>query len=781
MREPLGKQSLSAFQAPDCASGELQVAKPPVPCRPYRPGRPSKELANHGKRNSDRSPMLTTPSDTETQTAAAVSPAVAALARLAIDDGHWKEGADELRSRLFDALEEQAQVPMDELDRLALASTAVGLRARVVEADLRLALDRVERGESLLADLSEQDGGSGEPHWLALHSRIEDRVHRLRFQGSSEVEGEISLAELSQEISGHAHRTRPWLALEPVPVEPATSASSVPAAPLPPLRRLMRLFRPDRSDLIAVVLFAVTTGTLLLATPIAVQALVNFVALGGALPPLIVVAVLLFLVLGVAGIFSAFQTWIVEILQRRLFVRMVADLGARLPRVEFSTYDRRFGPELVNRFFDIVTIQKTGASLLLDGLTIFLGVTVGLVVLAFYHPLLLAFDILLLGAIALIVLGPVRRGVRTAVAESKAKYAVAAWFDEIVRQPLLFRTAGVEPWVFRETDRVARDYIEKRSAHFRVLFGQIIGAVALHAIASTVLLGIGGLLVIRGSLTLGQLVAAELIVTLIVSSVAKMGKHIESFYDLMAATDKVGQLLDLPVEASDKRSLPSGPRDVGAELELWDVTRARPGARPLFEGLSATVHAGTALGVSGVSGTGKSALLEMLWGLRQPDRGTILLDGHSVGEMAARDLRRTTSLVADVEVLVGTVRDNVRLGRSGVTEEVIRDVLNRVDLLSTIERLPDGLDTQLSPRGWPLSAGEVRCLQVARVLADPPRLLLLSETFQHVSGERRERLKDVVFDSEAPWTVVVVSNAPDVLARCDQTLELPSGQLKATA
>jgi len=712
--------------------------------------------------------MTTSSSDFDARDASAIS----ALTRLAISDGHWTENEDELRSDLEAALRDQGDVPLPELDRLALAASTVGLRASIVEADLRTALDFVERGASLLGDV---ETGEGADVWIALYERSATGVKRLRFEGGEVSEGEIPVETLANELGRITSASMRWLVLQPIPVEEASTASAPPQAPLPPLRRLMRLFRPDRGDLIAVVLFAMTTGTLLLATPIAVQALVNFVALGGALPPLIVVAVLLFLVLAIAGILSAIQAWIVEVLQRRLFVRMVADLGSRLPRVAYDVYDNRFGPELVNRFFDIVTIQKTGAGLLLDGLGILLSVTVGLVVLAFYHPLLLAFDILLLGAIALIVLGPVRRGVRTAIDESKAKYAVAAWLDEIVRQPLLFRSGGMEPWVFSETDRVAKAYIEKRTLHFRVLFGQIIGAVALHTVASTVLLGIGGLLVIQGSLTLGQLVAAELIVTMIVGSVAKMGKHIESYYDLMAATDKVGQLLDLPVEAEEDDPPLTGKQDLGAELELFDLTRMRPGAKPLFQGVSATVPSGGSLGVTGPSGAGKTALLELLWGLRQPDRGTILLDGRSVRDLTPRELRRTTTLVSEVEILAGSIRENVRLGRPGVSEEAVRDALRRVGLLFDVERLPDGLDTKLNTRGWPLSAGEVRCLQVARVLAKPPRVLLLSEVFQQLSGARRQSLLDVVFDPEAAWTLVVASNAPDVLARCDRVLELPSG------
>jgi len=299
-----------------------------------------------------------------------------------------------------------------------------------------------------------------------------------------------------------------------------------------------------------------------------------FVALGGAIPPLIVVALLLFAGLGFAGVLTGLQTWTVEMLQRRLFVRQVADLAARLPRVRHATFDDRYGPDVVNRFFDIMTMQKVGSLLLLDGLAILLSVLVGLAILAFYHPVLLAFDVILLAVIGLVVLAPMRRGTRTAVQESKSKYAVVAWFEEVARNPSLFKSGGADRWVHAQADDLARAYLDKRAAHYRVVFGQVVGALALQVLASAALLGIGGFLVIDGALTLGQLVAAELIVTMVVSSVAKMGKHLESYYDLLAAADKVGELLDLPVEEDGGERPPR--RSGGASLELrrlaWDLS-----------------------------------------------------------------------------------------------------------------------------------------------------------------------------------------------------------------
>ncbi len=567
-----------------------------------------------------------------------------------------------------------------------------------------------------------------------------------------------------------------WMAADPaVPCELASSPPSSPIGKLGPLRRLARLLRPDRGDLWAILIFAVATGVLLLAIPIAVQAMVNFVAFGSAIPSLVVVAALLFVGLAFAAALTITQTWIVEILQRRIFVRMVADLAARLPRVTLAGRGHGYGPELVNRFFDVVTIQKVGSALLLDGLSMLLSVLVGLVILAFYHPILLAFDVLLLVIIAVLVLGPARRGIASAIKESKSKYAVAAWLEEITRNPLVFKTAGAQRWVNLKSDRLTRDYVNRRREHYRIVFGQVVGALSLQALASTALLAIGGFLVIQGSLTLGQLVAAELIVTMVVSSVAKMGKHVEGFYDLMAAVDKVGQLLDLPTESMEGEHPPA--ETGAASLELDGVSWGPSGRRSLIHQLTVSVPAGGSLGITGDSGSGKSKLMELLWGLRDPDHGIIRLDGRDVRDLAPESLRRMVSLTSHHDTVAGTVRENIRLGRDYVGDDEVRWALHKTDLEHCGVLKGHGLDQMVEPDGYPLSVGEMQSLAIARALAARPRLLLFDAAFSQLSHEELQKILDTLFDPSMEWTLVIASNVPEVLERCDQVLHLPDGNL----
>ena len=659
----------------------------------------------------------------------------------------------------------------DPLDELAIAARQAGLKCSVGRGSLEQALACGAASRGLVVHLGSGSDGRGEL-WLAL---LEGgaRKRRLRVFGPDGIRelrataGSLA-AVLRSELMLEVPEVVEWLVTESA--TPCASATSEAAgASLGPLRRLIRLLRPERSDIWTVVVFSIATGVLMLAMPIAVQALVNFVAFAGAVPPLVVVAMLLFFGLGLAAALTAAQTWIVEILQRRVFVRMVADLAARLPRVTLEGRGHGYGPELVNRFFDVVTIQKVGSALLLDGLSMLLSVLVGLAILAFYHPLLLAFDILLLVVISALVFGPARRGIKTSIKESKAKYAVAAWLEEIARNPMTFKVAGAQQWVFDESDQLARKYVRARQQHYRVVFAQVVGGLALQVIASTVLLSIGGWLVIVGSLTLGQLVAAELIVALVVSSVAKLGKHFEGFYDLMAAVDKVGQLLDLPVESQVGEIPPDGAQ--AAQVSVRDVRLRASGRLGGRTRVAFELEPGESLAVVGHPAD-KTRLMQLLWGLGVPEEGAIQIDGRDVRDLAPEFLRSQVGFAAGPESVAGSLRENVRLGRFHISDDAVREALKKVGLWSVVSGLPEGLDTELAPDGFPLSHFELNALLIARAIVGRPRLLLLDGTLDAFSAAERSRILDAVFDPQAGWSVVVATEDKEVLDRAKRMLLL---------
>ena len=535
-----------------------------------------------------------------------------------------------------------------------------------------------------------------------------------------------------------------------------------------PFARLRQLLQPERRDIMTVVVFAVAVAVLSLATPITVEALVNTVAFGILLWPVVVLAGILMACLGLAAAIRAIQVYVVECLQRRLFVRVVADYAHRLPRLKVEGFDHRYGPELANRFFDVLNLQKSLAVLLLDGVALVVTALVGMAVLAFYHPYLLGFDILLVLLIAftLFVLG--WGGVRTSLHESHAKYDVAAWLEELLRCLRAFKFAGGQRLALEKADQLAGEYVTARRQHFRVVWRQTLFSLGLQVVASTALLSVGGYLVINRQLTLGQLVAAELIVALVVASVAKLGKYTETYYDLMAAAEKLGLVTDLPLEREGGEAL----KNAGAGIAVRVHGVDHVSHRTLPDLSDWRIAANERVAVVGPPGSGKTTLFEVICGLREPGHGVVELDGIDLRGLSLGELREQVALVEGSDIFIGSVAENVRVGRTDLSPTEVREALQAVGLIGVVHALPNGLDTPLTPGGGPLSASQSLRLTIARALAGRPRLLILDGALDALDLRECPDLLPRLFDRAAPWTLLVASTNPNVVGRCDRTIEL---------
>lgn len=533
-----------------------------------------------------------------------------------------------------------------------------------------------------------------------------------------------------------------------------------------PVRRLLTLLQLERNDLWVAIVFSVAIGVLSLAVPVATQSLVNTVAFGSLLQPLLFLVLLVLALLVVSAVLQMIRYHVVEILQRRVLVRLASQTVHRLLNARVDALRRANGPELVNRFLDVVTVQKAGATLLVDGLSIVTQATAGMALLAVYHPWLLAFDAGLLAAL-LIVLVPAGWGaVETSLKESAAKYALVGWLEEIARNDRTFRGQSEAGFAVERTDSLVREYLGFRSKHFRIVARQFAGSLTLQALASATLLGVGGMLVIERQLTLGQLVAAELIVSGVLASIAKLAKHLETYYDLLAALDKLGSLGDIPSEESGTAGLDGqGPASLTVRGPMHQLD----------------VAAGEKVCLKGHSGSGKSSLLDAICGYRQLPGITVGIDGLDIRVLRLDDYRTQVALVRSVEIFHGSILDNICVGRD-LSMVRIQSALEQVGLWSAIQELPGGLSTILSTGGDPLSEGQKQALMIARAIVGRPRLLIIDEILDGVQdSDERDILSHVLFGPDTPWTLLLVTARPDLESRCARAIELTRAGWKEAA
>jgi ABC-type bacteriocin/lantibiotic exporter with double-glycine peptidase domain len=541
--------------------------------------------------------------------------------------------------------------------------------------------------------------------------------------------------------------------------------------------RFLRLLHGERRDILTLLLFAIFSGFLYLAAPLAIDAMVSNLAFGAQTAPyleaLVILAIALIAALTIQAIINVYQYVISDVIQRRIFVRTATDLAHRLPRVKATSLDDVHAPELVNRFLDVVTVQKSTALLLLEGINLLISSIIGMVLFSLFNPLLFIFAVLFLISVIVTTLLLGRGAVASSIAESRVKFDMVNWFEEIAAFPFAFKGPGGYAMARETTNRIATEYVACRSRHFRIFMRQVVGLLGISVLANATLLVLGGWLVISQQLTLGQFVASELIFGSIIVTLGKVGKKLEAWYDAMAAMDKLGHIIDLEVEREDGES----PRrnEGGLEVKGIDLGFGYEESGPLFEHLSFTIHPSTRAAIIGPHGSGATSLLDLLFGLREPGSGHVAIDGLDLRNWSLESLRERVQLLRRDEIVGDNIVENLRLGRPEIGMDEIQNALDRVGLLDTLLSRPQGLKLHLKTGGAPLSANQRTRLLFARALAQQPRLLLVDEIFDGLDEDSFQILTRAVLDKSLPWTVIIATRDLEVASRCEQIINLGHG------
>ncbi|MEM4398134.1 MAG: ATP-binding cassette domain-containing protein [Candidatus Woesearchaeota archaeon] len=516
-----------------------------------------------------------------------------------------------------------------------------------------------------------------------------------------------------------------------------------------PLKRLIEFAKTSNKDIFIIFLYSIIIGILSLVIPTAIQSLVNTIAFAVLLQPLIILTLIVFFFLSFSGIISVLKKYTVEIIQRRLFVNISLDLAQRINKVKINEFDKNHGPELVNRFFDILTVQKSASVLLIDGLTIAMQTITGMLLLAFYHPILLIFDILIFIWIFIILFVLSRTAIKTSIKESKAKYIVAAWLEELALYFKTFKNFNSKEYAFSKINTKVRQYIEYRIKHFKVILRIVIGAIGLQVFASSALLGIGGWLVMQQQLSIGQLVASEIVLTSIVYGFTKFGKQLEVFYDLIAAVDKLGILLDLETIEEKGEIIKDNSFKISIHSASFSFDENK-----IFENINIDIYQNSKVLIIGNCGSGKTTLIELLYGLRLFDTGYYSINDLNINRIDRSYLREHIYQISTIDIFEGTVEENIRLGKENIQIKEIIEILKNFNLGKKLLSIKDGLDLKLSSGGSPLSYTMCLELLLVRALISKPKVLLLDCTLDFFDDDILEFIFENLFKN---MTIIATS------------------------
>ena len=563
------------------------------------------------------------------------------------------------------------------------------------------------------------------------------------------------------------------------PVESISNEANQEVVKLTPFKRLVNMLRLERRDIYSIYVYAILIGTISLALPLGIQAIIGFVQGGVYFSSIYILIGLVILALILSGVMQVMQLTIVEYLQERLFIKSAFEYTYRITHIKTEALRNFYPPELMNRFFDIITVQKTLPKILIDVTAAVIQIIFGLLLLSAYHPLFIGFALLTVLIIFVVIRIYGKRLLDANIVKSKYKFKIAYWLQDMARMVSVFKIAGGQNFPLQKMEYLTGNYLKYRQKYFRYLLILFYNAVFFKVLVVGGLLILGSYLVVNLQITIGQFVASEIVIVLVVSSVEKVILSFDSVFDLLTAVDKLGQISDLPLQNHKGvlRHLDNSKQGIGLELK---------GLRYKFEdnpdyvlnNINLKVSPSEKIAVSGMNGSGKETFLKVLAGILGNYQGLITYDGISMRDIQQEHFFKYVKKNQTVDAIFdGTILENISLNRIELTGTKIQEVLDGLQLTESIGKLKEGLQTQILSGGRQFSDSFKTKLILARCLLLEPRLLILSNCFDSFSQTELAAIIAFIFSSEKSTTVIIETKKESIMQLCDKVILMDKGQI----
>ena len=546
---------------------------------------------------------------------------------------------------------------------------------------------------------------------------------------------------------------------------------------LMPWTRFINLLKVDRQEIVNIYIYAIFNGLVSLSLPLGIQAIINLIIGGQISTSWIILIIFVLAGITISGILQILQSYMTENLQQKIFVRGAFDFTYRIPKLKLDLIDKIHVPELVNRFFDITTVQKGLSKILIDFSTATFQVIIGLILLSFYHPFFIFYSIVLILAVILIIKITGPKGMATSMKESSYKYEVVHWLEELSRSLETFKLAGKTNLPFEKTDHAVKGYLHNRNAHFKILVIQYSIMILFKVFITAGLLILGGFLVIDQQMNLGQFVAAEIIILLVIASIEKMFLSMETIYDVLTAIEKIGTVTDLEIEQNDNIINEEKDFSKGISLSIKNLSYKFIDTKfDILKNINLEISAGEKVCFVGYDGSGKSMLFKIISGYYDDFSGSILINNIPYTNINKDELRTmiSYSLTKEDAIFNASLADNISLGRESVKFENIKYSADLFGLLKFHDVFPNGYNTILNPEGKQLPRSIVIKIMLARTLANNPKVLILENIISKMKIFDKEAFLNHVFDDKQ-MTVLLDSSDESIAKRCDKIVRMDSG------
>ena len=545
------------------------------------------------------------------------------------------------------------------------------------------------------------------------------------------------------------------------------------------LYKLFRLLRLDGKEITALYLLSILSGLIQLSLPLGIQAIINFaiVATGRKQLPASMWVLILLVVLGVlfTGMLKINQMKIVEKIQQKIFTRFSFEFSYRIPKLNVKSIDQYHLPELVNRFFDIPTLQKSMAKLLLDIPTAVIQLCFGLILLAFYNSVFIVFGIILLFILYLILYISSPKGFEASLQESNFKYDIGGWIQEIARGIKTFKFFNSYKLHIEKTNHLLEGYLHARNRHFLILKLQYWSLVVFKILITASMLIVGGILLIRQEINIGQFIAAEIIILTIMNAVEKLIVSLETVYDLLTSVEKINKITEKPIDEEGSYEFI---KKQGIEIEAKNLSFGFD-KTDILQNISFHIKPGQKVAITGDGDSGKTVLLRLLTGVFQDFQGDLSFDQIPINNYNLNTLRNHIGIyMQKQDIFSASLWENITLGNTNIKEQDVLDTFKIVGLDSFYKSLNKGFDTHLEPTGKQLSSSNVQKLLIARSLLNQPALLLLDEPMKLIAADDKQYLQNYLFGLK-DVTIIFTTNDPSLISKSEMVIHLEKGLIKS--
>lgn len=544
-----------------------------------------------------------------------------------------------------------------------------------------------------------------------------------------------------------------------------------------PVKKFFSLLGLERKDVVLVYTYAIISGMLSLSLPLGVQSIMSIVKAAQLSTSLIVLIVLVLLgILATSGM-QIMQYRIIERLQQRLFAKVSLELAAMIPQMKVESLLKKYAPELMNRFFDIMTVQKGLPKIIVDLSASLLQIVFSLLLLSFYSAFFAFYGLFVVFIIVLLFYWTSEKGLKTSLKESSYKYEVASWLEELSSAMNIFKLAGYTDMPQMHTDKLVSKYLKARQSHFKILIQQYSFVILFKVLITGGLLIIGTGLVISQQINIGEFVASEIIIILLLNAAEKMFSGIETVYDVLTGLEKISVVTSMEIENDEGIDFEDVDNGKGVHFEFKNVSYSYPqNNHQAIKNLDLDIESGQKVCIVGYAASGASTLINLSASLLHNYEGTILVNGVSLRNLNLLSLRSYVGEnLANNEIMDGTIAENISMGRDDISFKDVLESSEIVGLKSFVQNLPLGFGTPVIANDMTMPASVIAKINIARSVAERPRLFLMDQPFESLDKKDKTVIAKHLANKEKDWTLIVSTNDVSMAEQCDKVVVLKDG------